>query len=268
MTRQGRIAILTNFREDDQVIVEGARSRGEMPLAYLKSSKNSEETPEDFVARMVAEDGLLGIGGFSLMFGQIQGRDGARRSTNRLGVISNRTSTEKGVVWLFEDGNNSSAQTYALSNSHFGDLAWPKVVDGERLVQKTVLESAEKHETQEQLLARLFVVLSNDTLPKEKPGEDWTTFVKELRKSILIPPIGGSDTKAQSAEDIASADAPIAVSAASHGVYGTQKQTVILVDNKGKTTFVERTLYDGHARRVSTDQQDRRFDFQIEDWKG
>jgi len=267
MTRQGRIAILTNFREDSQIFVEGARSRGEMPLAFMRASGESEETPEDFVTRMVAEDGLQGIGGFSLIFGQIQGRDGAQRNISRLGIISNRTSNEKGVVWLFEDDNKNCAQTCALSNSHYGDLAWPKVVNGERLVQETVMESVQEHETQDQLLERLFAVLSIDTLPKEKPGEDWITFVKELRKSILIPPIGSFETKAQSAEDIAAASTAAPLNVSDHGVYGTQKQTVILVDSEGMTTFVERTLFDEYAQRVPDEQRDKRFHFQIEGWK-
>ena len=46
--------------------------------------------------------------------------------------------------------------------------------------------------------------------------------------------------------------------------YGTQKQTVILVDRKGTATYVEKTLYDDHGRPTDDDVQ--QYEFEIEGW--
>ena len=55
---------------------------------------------------------------------------------------------------------------------------------------------------------------------------------------------------------------------AGESAYGTQKQTVVLVDRMGRATFIERTLYDGEGRRVLDKRDaDCRYDFQIEDWE-
>lgn len=258
MTRQGRIAILTNYREDDQVIVQGRRSRGEMPLAYLTVPQHSTETPDEFAKRMVEEEGVKGVGGFSLIFGQISG------SESKLGIISNRTSNAEGVIWITGGEARTSGQICALSNSHFGDRTWPKVVQGERLAAAAIKESLGLDETQDELLVRLFRVLNTDSLPKQKADEGWTTFVKELRKSILIPPIGGTDTTHTSADEIAAAKNDEPLNSSSSGLYGTSQQTVILVHRSGKTTFVERTLFDEYAQRIPENLQDTKFEFQIE----
>ena len=34
------------------------------------------------------------------------------------------------------------------------------------------------------------------------------------------------------------------------GVYGTQRQTIVLVDWEGRVTFVERSLWDENGKRV------------------
>jgi uncharacterized protein with NRDE domain len=46
--------------------------------------------------------------------------------------------------------------------------------------------------------------------------------------------------------------------------YGTQKQTIILVDHDGTATYVEKTLYDNHGRPTTNDIQ--QYEFEIEGW--
>lgn len=266
MTKQGRIAVLTNFRENDDVVIEGVRSRGEIPIAYLTVPAESSETPEEFAKRMVEQESVKGVGGFSLIFGQLHAGKTVGERGSMLGIISNRTSNTDGVVWITGDKVQTIGQTCALSNSHFGDRAWPKVVRGEELMSVALEESAKLGEAQEKLIDRLFAVLSVDTMPKRKEGERWTSYVKELRHSILIPPI--SELAEKPADEVAAAKSDEAVSnATGTGSYGTQKQTVVLVDRAGKTTFVERTLFDENARRVPDAQRDLRFDFDIQGWK-
>jgi uncharacterized protein with NRDE domain len=50
------------------------------------------------------------------------------------------------------------------------------------------------------------------------------------------------------------------------GCYGTGKQIVILVDKDGKLVYVERTLFDSHAKPVPKDKRDLKFEFEVEGW--
>ena len=265
MTRQGRLAVLTNFREEGEII-QGERSRGELPKMFLGVPQDSSETPAEFAERLVEGEGVQGVGGFSLVFGQLGNALPADANatreiprSGRLGIVSNRMKEAREVAWL-EDG------TWGLSNSHYGDRTWPKVVQGERLLDEAVEQSLDAHEASEELAERCFAVLSTDTLPEWQAGEDWITFVKELRNSIFIPRIGAdTGTDKPAADKIAAAEGTKPVSVMS-GMYGTQKQTVILVDRRGHVTFIERTLCDEHGKDMLEKDRDRRFDFDIEGW--
>lgn len=204
------------------------RSRGELPKMFLGVPPDSKEMPEDFARRLVDGEGVQGVGGFSLVFGLLtrEGSDGCA-----LGIVSNRMKEAKEVKWITD-------QTWGLSNAHYGDRTWPKVVQGEELLRNAVRESVDKRESAEALIERCFDVLSTDTLPKWKAGDDFQTFVKELRNSIFIPAIGGENdaVTTRPADELAAAneERPAKVDGKK---YGTQRQTVILVDKQGKVTF-------------------------------
>jgi len=253
ITRQGRIAILTNFREEGE-IVPSARSRGELPKMFLGVSPDSAELPKEFAQRLVEGEGVQGVGGFSLAFGLV-GREGQGRAD--LGIVSNRMKEAKEVKWV-------KAATWGLSNAHFGDRTWPKIVQGEELLDRAVKQSVERQEAKEELIERCFDVLSTDTLPKWKAGDDFHTFVKELRKSIFIPAIGGdAESSNMNADELAAAKAD-ELAKVDERRYGTQRQTVILVDKQGKVTFVERALYDSHGRPIPKNDGDTKVEFEIE----
>lgn len=255
ITKQGRLAVLTNFREDGGEVIQGARSRGELPKMFLGVPAESIESPEDFAKRLVEGEGVTGVGGFSLMFGQLRKTS---RSQGGMGIVSNRMKEAKEVKWT-EEG------TWGLSNSHYGDRTWPKVVHGEELLNHAV---EQEYQDQESFIEQCFSILSTDTLPKWQAGQQWTAMVKELRNSIFIPKLGGKEEqKEKSADEIAAArkEDKKQVSSGS-GAYGTQKQTVILVSHEGKVTFVERTLYDGGGDLVPQADRDVKFSFHIEGW--
>lgn len=255
---------MTNFREEGEIVV-GKRSRGELPKLFLGVPPESKQSTEEFAAQLLEGQGVQGVGGFSLVFGQLRARHVApagSAKTGTLAVVSNRTQNAKEVVWLNED-------IFGLSNSHFGDRTWPKVVQGEALLDQATKKDADRHGTEEELIERCFSILSTDTLPKWQDGDDMQSFVKELRNSIFIPKIGGSKLSAEGphADEIAAADEKKEVNVTS-GLYGTQKQTVILVDHDGKVTFVERTLYKGsEADVLSEADRDTKYTFDIEDWR-
>ncbi|KAI9793052.1 MAG: hypothetical protein M1816_000950 [Peltula sp. TS41687] len=270
ITRQGRLAVLTNFREDAQNTahpIQGARSRGAMVNAWLKLPPNSEETTEAFVERLFQEDNLKGIGGFSLLCGHLKkSKSGA---TQPLAVVSNRTPDVGAVHWIA----GSPGDIHGLSNSAYGD-PWPKVTMGMTLLRTAIEESIEVKDTENGLVERFFNLLSVNTLPASKKGDSLEAYMRKLRESIFIPPLGGSGASRLPAEDLAAArgverrevvdlDASKKVEDMKP-IYGTQKQTVVLVNTKGVVTFVERTLFDNDGNPVAVGRQDRGYQFTID----
>jgi len=259
MTRQGRIAVLTNYREENQAIVQGARSRGVIPNAWLKSAPDSSQTAADFARQMIEEDGVEGVGGFSLSYGFVQ--DVARGEG--LVVVSNRTPSVSGIVRLLQQ----PGQTTALSNAAYGDRSWPKVVNGEQWTAAAIRDSVAAGESRAQLVDRLLTVLSTDTMPRQRDDEEWDMYLSQLRHSVFVPAIGRDHLKANGMPrhevgDVVKERAADATS----GCYGTGKQTVVLVDKDGGAFYLERTLFDSNAKPLERGEGDRVFEFKIEGW--
>ena len=263
MTKHGRIAILTNFREES-VEIE-AKSRGALVNAFLTQPADSPQSTEDFIKNLVHGKGLEGVGGLSLVCGKIG---------EPLAVISNRSSNAEDVAWIAKN----KGETVGLSNAAFADRSWRKVLRGEELLASAIKKNLDDMAPRAALVDDLFELLSEDTLPKKQDGIGWETYVKELRHSILIPPIGGDGADHLSAEELATATSKLKVGEPAKqvsegngqsGVYGTQKQTVVIVDNFGCVIFVERTLYDQNGRSTagsSVRDRQQRYDFFIEGW--
>ena len=253
ITKQGRIAVLTNFREDEPVQPD-AKSRGAIVNSYLTVPADSDETTEHYIDRLVACERLKGVGGFSLVCG---------RAGEPLAVISNRTPSVEGTDWIVKE----RGETIGLSNTAFGDRSWPKVLKGEDHLSAAIKYSVALGKSKDDFVEALFQVLRNDNLPRKK-GIGWETYVVELRKSIFIPAIGGNGVLESTAQDLATAKSGHKVAVeemttegeGGGSVYGTQKHTVVLVDHQGRVTFVERSARDPLDR-------DRKFEFDIEGWK-
>lgn len=259
VTKQGRVAVLTNFREKGQDF-SGLKSRGGIVNSFLQTPPGSPETTEEFAKRLVEEEGVSDVGGFSLAFGKLRSPDSAEGSRG-LAIISNRTPDIKGVTWIADQ----PGQVYGLSNSHYGDLSWPKVVHGEQLLKQCIHANVSRNAGKDALLASLFDVLSVDTLPKQQKGDDWETYIGQLRNSIFIPLVGGEQLEAEPADAVAASSSKKPATAFA-GSYGTQKQTVLLVDTNGKATFVEKTLYGEKGMPADPDKNTRVFEFDIEGW--
>ena len=256
ITREGRLAVLTNFREEGDSKPE-AKSRGALVNAFLtQPADNEEASTEDFVKSVVSEDGLKGFGGFSLVCGRVG---------EALAVFSNRTPDVGGVSWI----GGTKAETVGLSNATIGDRSWTKVTEGENLVAKVIEEDVAANGSKEALVDALFRVLSRDTLPQFQRDLGWESQVKELRKSIFIPAVNKKEHSSAGAQDLAAADTseqlnvhnPEEIDTESlgmSGAYGTQKQTIILATHDGQISFVERTMYDSAGNSV-----DQRRDFSL-----
>ena len=114
------------------------------------------------------------------------------------------------------------------------------------------------------LVERLLAVLSLNNMGEVPPGTPWTSLMREVTTTILVPTLGGRTEKESSQSNSTEERAPTGT--ATTGVYATQKQTVILVNHSGKVTFVERTLFDRQANAVRVGDGEVKFEYQIEGW--
>lgn len=258
VTTDGRIAVLTNYREEN-VEHEGAVSRGAIIRTFL--TDKALPSTAAFVNDMVASGAGRDAGGFSLICGKVG---------EPLAVMSNRAKNEDDIPWVAHE----KGQSVGLSNAAFGDKSWHKVAHGERLVHEAVAESIKAAESEDQLVTRLLGVLSTDTLPRKQDGASLETYIKELRNSIFVPAVGQKDISRLPADEIAAARKNEAAEVLESGpenqlrlgvsgLYGTQKQTIVLADHSGRIRFFERTLYDNEVNSIPTGQGDRDFIFNI-----
>ena len=236
-----------------------------MVNAFLTQPPHSPEGTENFINDLVKDEGLNGVGGFSLVCGKVG---------EPLAVISNRTPNVEGTAWLAKD----KGETIGLSNAAVGNRSWPKVFRGEALLSSAIEQDLSEQRSQASLIERLFLILDDDMLPRKPSDYPWDSYVQELRKSIFIPAIGGEGAERSKAEDLAAAksDQHVNVEDAAKvaetkhdldSMYGTQKQTIVLVSRQGRVTFVERTLYDATGRATAAPDRDRAFQFDIDGWK-
>jgi len=267
VTRDGRLANLTNFREEG-VEVEKGKSRGGLVNAFVTPAFDARVDDERFVNKRLVQDiGIQDVGGFTLLLGHLRAptKDGKLPG---LAIVSNRTSSAQGLTRIA----TQLGETHGLSNSHYGDLTWPKVVHGEQLLKQAVHASVSRADGRDKLIASLFDVLSVESLPRPQRGEDWNVYARQLRNSIFIPPVGGETVERKPADKLASADgtgrAEDGQVTVGRGVYGTQRQTVVLVDGGGHVTFVERTVGREDGGSDGSVQEDRTFEFEVEGWEG
>ena len=235
-----------------------------MVNAFLTQPPHSSNGTKKFVHDLAQADGLKGVGGFSLVCGQIG---------QPLAVISNRTPKVKDTAWIAKD----KGETIGLSNAAFGNRSWPKVFRGEALLSSAIKQHLLEQRSQASLIEHLFRILDDDMLPRKPNDYPWDSYVQELRKSIFIPAIGGEGAEEARAEDLAASRSDQHVKIEDEaksaetkhdieGSYGTQKQTIVLVGRQGRVTFVERTLYDVNGGTTAAPDRDRTFQFDIEGW--
>ena len=140
ITRQGRIAVLTNYREESEVGASSAAiSRGEITNEFLLSEKGIEE----WIQEVLASGVYTNVGGFSLMCAVL------RKQQRGYAVVSNRSSLEKGADYILTKENEAEVVGYecdGLSNSLLHD-EWPKVKIGKELLQKLASKDITDEET-------------------------------------------------------------------------------------------------------------------------
>ena len=256
-----------------------------MVTAWLTAPE--EESTAEFVQTLLGGEGVKGVGGFSLVCGKLRKRRSSDNELEPMAIISNRSADPDDVPWIA----GRRGEVYGLSNTSYSDpITWPKVRMGKEKLLAAVKTTIEAEMGEEELVDELYSVLDTDTLPAPD-GEDFETYMYQLRKSIFIHSIGEPERLqgAVKADQIASSE-PVHGTAMLNGnatktvkeaerpdpgtptfmsgLYGTQRQTVILVDWEGHVTFRERSLYDEHGSPMKRGSADVKFEFDIEGWNG
>lgn len=282
ITRSGHFAVLTNYRElqvgSGAPSVAGAKSRGGMVTAWLGAS--AEQGVAEFVETMLAEGGTQGVGGFSLICGKL--RKKAEGEMAPLAILSSKSASPEQIPWIAR----ARGETVGLSNAAWDSpVEWPKVTKGKALLDKVVAEAVAGRLSEDRLQEQLFGVLDTDDLPKS-PDMTFEDYFKVLQESIFIPLVGNKEHKDAMVEAAAKAAAnghadyalkktangsdavqqPETPQGFSTGMYGTQRQTVMLVDWDGNVTYTERALFDADGAAIERGKGDVTFRFAIEGW--
>ena len=151
ITREGRIAAVTNFR-DGYAAKNGTRSRGELVSNFLRGSQQAAE-----YARRINRDAHA-YNGFNLIAGDL----------DELYYVSNRGSHVAAIA----------PGIHGLSN-HLLNTPWPKVERG-----RIILSDLLRHDTQE-LIDGLFAVLADRAIAPDDALPD--TGVGVSRERTLSP---------------------------------------------------------------------------------
>ncbi|KAI1777413.1 DUF833-domain-containing protein [Hypoxylon cercidicola] len=279
VTKSGRFAVLTNYREsseddpDPNHAIAGVKSRGSVAIAWLGAPAGL--SLDDFVHSMLEGRALKGVGGFSLVCGDLKQK--TDQNIKPLAIVSNRWDHVGEVPWI----GGERGQTYGLSNAVYTEPAtWDKINIGKKLMAEAIEEAVEKDLNEESLIDRLFGVLDHNTLPSE-PKMTFQQNMDALRQSVFIRSFAedqGWQEMASAAdkgrakeafdeiEDYSKQDEhKDAHSYFMKGAYGTQRQTIVLVDWEGNMTYKERALFDSHGNPVERGKGDETFKFKIED---
>lgn len=259
VTAQGKVAVLTNYREKTSDQAVGVHSRGAIVNSWLTMPPGRNQSTKDFVQELLSGNALNTVGGFSLVCGYV---------TGPLAIVSNRASDMEHISWVATE----KGQTRGLSNTSFCDRSWPKILDGERLMGDAITAHARAGEDEDALIARLLQVLSTDTLPRLLEHAPAEKSIHLLRNSLFIPVIGAKAKRDPVADEVPAAcvedkseenDKPDGAldQAYMSGAYGTQKQTVLLVKPDGRVRYFERTLYDNDVNAIPAGKGDRSFEF-------
>ncbi|KAF8535837.1 NRDE protein-domain-containing protein [Trichophaea hybrida] len=267
VSKNGRLAILTNFREESSAAAIGEKSRGAMITLFLTSPDPVTTPTKTWIHRVLETGEMKGVGGFSMLCGTL--RPGGE-NLEELAIISNRTLyRDDGVEIATHWVGGTKSETHGLSNSLFDD-PWPKVKLGEKLLSEAVKMAVEENISEEELLEQCFAVLSHNTLPLIKSDDTYETEMDALMLSIFIPAFDAAAEHATTpnGQRAHSPDPKIKPENVppSPRLYGTTQQTVILVDTKGRLKYVERTLYDVEARPIEGNDREVMTEFYIEDW--
>lgn len=274
VTKTGNVAVLTNYREltadDAGHPIRGRASRGGMVTEWMGEAPTT--SIRDSVEHFVRDGGVKGVGGFSMVCGKL------KRGGEGMAIVSNRADDIGDVPIVAPD----HIKGWGLTNTTFDKSeTWPKLAGGTAKFDEIVATHAAEEGSEDSLIQHLFQHLDTDTLP-DITGKSLQETILVLRHSIFIRGLGDERhlREMEEAQTRLEHDWPteedltqgrVKIDDKGHdgferGMYGTQRQTVILVDTEGNVTFVERALWDANGHPVERGEGDVYFRFQIEGW--
>jgi uncharacterized protein with NRDE domain len=281
ISKKGRLALLTNYREpidQSESAWHGVKSRGEIVSSWLGAPE--DENLDQFVDKTLKGRLLKGIGGFSLICGDIKGTKD--QNIEPLIVISNR-SDETSVIPKFGD---ERGKVWGLSNTVFEEPpTWPKIILGKQLVAEAVDKAVARGASEDELADLLFSVLDTNKMPpRARIGHE--EYVDLLKNSIFCPPVTDEERERDMAAAIERGkrkppfdeieeethgtvehSPPKGSAIFDKGAYGTQRQTIILIGWDGVVTYKERALWDAHGNQIERGKGDVTIKFGIEEWR-
>ncbi|KAH9907537.1 NRDE protein-domain-containing protein [Xylariomycetidae sp. FL2044] len=279
VSKSGRLAILTNYREsaldDPDHAICGVRSRGGMVTSWLGHPAN--EDLDAFVEKMLNDRSVKGVGGFSLICGDLKAKtaDGIKP----FAIVSNRSDHLENVPRIAGERN----KVWGLSNAVYDENGqWPKIIIGKKLLEEAMEEVVGQDLDEDQLKERLFRVLDHDTFPQQDdPNVTMQERMNALKQSVFIPGFGDQQEWKDMAEAVELGKSKQAFNVIEDhsdseertepvvnfmkGAYGTQRQTLILVDWEGNVTYHERPLWDDHGNQVERGKGDKVIRFKIDE---
>jgi uncharacterized protein with NRDE domain len=147
VTRTGRIAVLTNYREDTEEGASAAQvSRGEITKEFLLSEKPIDEWLQETLTSGVYKN----CGGFSLLCGVL------KKNMDGFAIVSNRSSLTDGVDYVLQNEGVLGYECEGLSNALFHE-EWPKVKMGKELLRELTEKDVEN---EDEFIERCFALLS------------------------------------------------------------------------------------------------------------
>lgn len=257
----------------------------------------------EWLHELLSNGELKDVGRFSLFCGVLRPKLPAQNGVlEELVIISNRTPAGEGVAeteahWVA----GTKGETHGLSNSLF-DNPWPKVKLGRQLLSRAVEIAAKEGVSEDVLVDRLLGVLSHDVFPGLDGTGSYKALLDALQHSVFIPIINVSaEPPTEKPKEVlvlpqdvySEGETPLLpkggdrkesehANGGSNGgmggvlptqmpwwqgrKYGTQQQTVILVDKNGRVKYVERTLWDENAEPLKEGERDVIAEWSIEGW--
>lgn len=286
--------------------IHGQRSRGGMVTAWLTADRD-ETTDEFVARMLAGAGvkgvgGFSLICG-KLRKNLFEASAEETKAKKGLAIISNRADQVAQVPWIA----GRRGEVYGLSNSSYQDPeVWPKVREGKEALRRLAEEEANARSNAnaekaveglvragvrqpDELRDALFAILDRDTLP-QRSDLSFEEHIPLLKHSVFIPAIGDDEHRRAMDKAVAGGPRVCAASIDEQGVdglaelaseerpdqqatgfmtglYGTQRQTVILVDWAGNVSFTERALWDANGNAIPRGEGDVHFDFSIEGWE-
>ncbi|MGA7990116.1 MAG: NRDE family protein [Thermoanaerobaculia bacterium] len=163
VTREGRFAALTNFRDLSIPKKSGAPSRGALAAGFLRGAESARE----FLSRI--RDGASSFEGFNLIVS-----DGLE--------VFTFSNVEGGPVAL-------APGVYGLSN-HLLETPWPKVIEARERFEQALAVARDAEDLEGRLLALLEnrSLAADDTLPETGLPLDWERALSAA--FVVLPDYG------------------------------------------------------------------------------